>query len=436
MAKKWHPFAICSGFVAALSGFLQGYAISVIAGGLLFIVKEFSLKPASEGLAASMILIGAFFGSLSTGYLADRFGRRPILMFSAILYVASNLPMLFISSYPAFLFLRFITGIAAGINSLACPLYLAEIAPPPKRGAFVGAFPLAMAFGILIGYVLNLEFAPSENWRFMFFFTAIPAAFQAAMLFFVPESPKWLYGSGQTEKGTAVLRSLHSGDDLLPEKHELAKSSWRALFSPVFRKGLYIGISLLVMQQWCGINAIINFAPKIFQQAGFASVQDAIVATLGLGVINFGGTMLALLLIDRLGRRILLLFSQVGVVLSLLFFTATFIFPGYSWLSILCLVIYTFTFAIGLGPIPWVLVSEIYPLSIRAHGIAMMTFLNWLSNFLVVFLFPGILASWGGSGAFGLFTVIALGAFFLFLKIIPETKGKTLEEIEASLYRR
>jgi sugar porter (SP) family MFS transporter len=436
MTNECRPLAIWSGFVASLSGFLQSYATCAIAGALLFIVKEFSLTPTSEGLAASIIILGAILGSLSTGYFADKFGRRAVLLFSAVLYAASNIPILFISSFPLLLFLRFTTGIAAGITSLACPLYLAEIAPPAKRGAFVGCFQLAVTIGTLIAYALNLEFAISENWRFMLFFTAIPAAFQAALLFTVPESPKWLLGSGQTKKGTVALKALQTGGGGPSLKnHEQEKSSWRHLFLPLFRKGMIIGISLVVLQQWCGINAIIYFAPKIFQEAGFASVKGAILATLGLGCINFAATVAAIFLIDRLGRRTLLLFSQGGVAMSLLFFTATFIFPSHYFFSVLCLIFFIFSFSIGLGPITWVLVSEIYPLSIRAHAIALMTFLSWLSNFLVVFLFPYLLASWSGSGAFGLFSLIAIGAFFLFQWTIPETKGKSLEEIETSLYR-
>ncbi len=435
MTKQWHTFAIWSGFVAALSGFLQSYATCVIAGALLFIVKEFSLTTTSEGLAASIIILGAMLGALSTGYFADKFGRRAVLFFSSVLYVASNIPILFISSFPLLLFLRFMTGIAVGMTSLCCPLYLAEIAPPARRGAFVCCFQLAVTVGTLIAYAINLGFTSSENWRFMLFFTAIPAAFQAALLFTIPESPKWLMGSGLKKKAAASAKSLHTGDDPPRNKDELEDSSWRHLFSPIFRKGVLIGVFLVVLQQWCGINAIIYFAPKIFQEAGFASTQGAIAATLGLGCFNSVATVISIFLIDRLGRRTLLLISQGGVALSLLFFTATFIFPSHFFVAVLCLILFILSYSLGLGPIPWVLVSEIYPLAIRAHGIALMTFLSWLSNFLVVFTFPSLLASWTGTGAFGLYTLIAIGAFFLFQWIIPETKGKSLEEIESSLYR-
>ena len=382
-----------------------------------------------------MILLGALFGSISTGYFADRYGRRSVLFFSAILFVISNVPVLFISSLPALLLLRFVTGIAAGITSLSCPLYLAEIAPPTKRGAFVGSFQLAVTLGTLIAYALNLQFAESGSWRVMLFFTAVPAAFQAVALFFIPETPKWLFGSGQIEKGAAVLGSLHTEVDFPVHEEKPGALKWNSLFKPYFRKGLWIGICLVVLQQWCGINAIVYFAPSIFQNAGFADAKSAIGVTFGLGVANFISTLLALFLIDRLGRRILLLISQGGVALSLIFFTATCIFPGYSFLSVLSLIFYILTYAIGLGPIPWVVISEIYPLVIRAHGIAVMTFLSWLSNFLVVYTFPRFIASWGAAWTFAIYTAISLIAFWIFYRIIPETKGKSLEEVELSLYR-
>ncbi len=433
---KCTPLGIWAGFVASLSGFLQSYAACAIAGALLFISTEFTLTPGQAGLTASIILLGALLGSISTGYCADRFGRRSVLLFSAVLFVASNVPIPFISSFPLLLFLRFATGIAAGITSLSCPLYLAEIAPPSKRGAFVASFQLAITLGTLVAYGLNLGFAESGNWRFMLFFTAVPAAFQAIALFFIPESPKWLFGSGQTEKGVVVLQSLHSGDAFPPrENEELAASSWKNLFIPLFRKGLFLGISLVVLQQWSGINAIIYFSPSIFQAAGFADAKSAIMLTFVLGIVNFIATLLSLFLIDRLGRRTLLLISQAGTALSLLFFTFTYVLQVHSFLAILALISYLFAYAIGLGPIPWVLVSEIYPLAIRAHAIAVMTFLNWLSNFLVVFTFPHFLASWGSASIFAIYTAIAIGAFWLFLRITPETKGKSFEEIEMSLYR-
>lgn len=435
MARS-HPLAIWSGFVASISGFLQSYAASVIAGALLFITKEFHLTPAQEGLAASMILLGALCGSLSTGYLADRFGRRAVLFFSAVTFVASNLPIFFISSFSTLLFLRFLTGIAAGMTSLSCPLYLAEIAPPSKRGAFVGSFQLSVTLGIVAAYLINLEFADTANWRLMLACTAFPAVFQIVALFFIPESPKWLFGAGLLKKGIATQEALHSEDDFPPrEQKELAASSWKTMFFPVFHKGLLIGISLVVLQQWCGINAIIYFAPKIFQNAGFADAKSAIAVSLGLGVINFLATVISLFLIDRLGRRTLLLFSQGGAGLGLLFFTLTFVLPGLSFLAPFALLFFLSTYAVGLGPLPWVLVSEIYPLAIRAHAIAVMTFLSWISNFLVVFTFPRFLSSWGPSWIFASYSAISLVSFWLFFRIIPETKGKSFEEIELLLYR-
>ena len=260
------PYAYLSALIAALGGFLQSYAASVIAGAILFLSPEFGLSPAQEGLAAAMILIGALFGSTFASNLADRLGRKKTLLISAWLFCISNLPILFTHSFSMLLTLRFITGIAAGISSLTVPLYLAEIAPPSKRGAFVSFFQLLVTIGTLVAYFINLVLISSGNWREMLFFTVIPAIIQGIALLFVPESPKWLFGKGLVEKSAETLRSLHeeNGFALQASFNELG-GTWKTVLAPFFRKGIWLGVALVVFQQWCGINAIVYFAPKIFQ---------------------------------------------------------------------------------------------------------------------------------------------------------------------------
>lgn len=398
--------------------------------------REFSLSHLHEGWAAGIVLLGALFGAMLAGGIADRLGRRTSLFISAMLFVISSVPILFIFSFSLFLIFRFCTGIAAGISSLTVPLYLAEIAPPSKRGAFVASFQFAVTLGTVAAYLVNLIYVESGDWRSMLFFTAVPAAFQAAALFFVPESPKWLFGMGKTTQGAAIQQKLYFEDGFPPgSKGELEHSAWSQLLAPLYRKGIWIGIALVVLQQWCGINAIVYFTPTIFMKAGFFDAKSAMIATLAVGVVNVFMSMLSLSLVDRLGRRTLLLVSQAGVALTLAFFTATFIFPSHPFFSSVTLVAFICAFGFGLGSIPWVLVSEIYPLSIRAHAIACMTFLSWLSNFTVVFTFPHLLGIWGPAWTFALYSIIAFTAVRLFWRVIPETKGKSLEEIELSLYR-
>jgi len=433
---KLRFFGYWAAFVGATGGFLQNYAISAIAGALLFIEKEFSLSPEKEGLAASIILLGALVGSLFAGSLADRYGRRTALCVASLIFLGSSLPFLFVTHFSVFILLRFLSGLAAGITSIICPLYLAEIAPSSLRGAFVTAFQFFITLGMVVAYVVNFAAAESGHWRFMLFFTAIPAALQASALFFVPESPRWLVGIGKVDQGAAVLQSLHAEDDLsFREKKPLAKSDWRELLSPALRKALFIGASLVLLQQGCGITAIAYFTPKLIQRAGFSEIKAAIGITLALGITNSLITLLSLFLIDRLGRRTLLLWSQGGVALSLSLFTATFFVPGRPVLAVLTLVAFLIAFALGLGSIPWVLISEIYPLRIRARAIGIMLFLSWLSCFLIVFAFPRFLAFLGPAWTFTLYTAIACFGWGLFYRIIPETKGKTFEEIETALYR-
>ncbi len=363
-----------------------------------------------EGLAAGMILLGALIGSPVASTLADRYGRRKALMIAAFLYIVCNLPFLFLSHFSLFLLCRFATGIAVGITSLTVPLYLAEIAPPSRRGAFVSLFQLAVTMGTMGAYFVNWMFASSGNWRAMFLCTIIPAFLQGVCLFFIPESAP-------------------------PCLREEKASSWQTLFSPLFRKGLWIGALLVLFQQWGGINAIIYFTPLIFQEAGLASVSQGITITLGFGAANVLATLFALFFIDRAGRRLLLLVSQAGAFVSLVALSCSFVLPDGSFLAPWALVSFMVFFAIGLGPIPWVLISEIYPLKIRAKAIGAMTFICWLSNFIVVATFPSWLDSWGFAQIFGFYAFVGALAFFCFWRSVPETKGKTLEEIEFFLYR-
>ncbi len=423
-------------FTAAIGGFLQSYSLCCIAGALLFIGQEFPLTPNQEGFAASIIILGALGGSLFAGSLADRLGRRKMIFISSIVFVISNIPILFVPSFTWFLTFRFFSGIAIGITAMVIPLYLAEISPPKYRGAFVATFQLAVTLGSLIAYLVNLSFAGSENWRFMLFFTSIFASIQFFLLFFIPETPKWLMASGQTKKAIEVQMSLHSSTALPHDPKEKKMGGWKLLLQPIYRKGLFIGLCLMIVQQWVGINAIVYFAPKIFEQAGFNTPKSAIMVTFGLGCVNFMATLFSLFLIDRPGRRILLLISQAGVAITLICFSLFLAFDSdYHILIVIFSVLYLTAFAIGLGPIPWVLVSEIFPLAIRAHAIALMVFISWINTFLVVYSFPRFLASLGAAGSFTIYTIFTILTFFLLLKIVPETKGKTLEEIETALYK-
>lgn len=383
-------------FVASLGGFLQSYVTCAIAGSLAFIAGEFSLNAFHQGHLASIILFGALVGSCFAGFLADRLGRRRSLQSAAFLFFASSVGMFFSTSFSLLLLYRFVAGIATGISAILVPLYLVEIAPNSKRGAFVTVFQFAVTVGTLAAYLVNLAFEGSGHWRAMLGFGAPIALFQFLALFVFPESPVWLSG---TEKPSGNLKA----------------------FLPL----LFVGFLLSVFQQLSGINAVIYFSPKIFAEGGLARPM---LSTLLVGVINILATFGSLLLIDRWGRRKLLLLSQGGVLLSLLIIILAFATES-SFVDLLAVggvLTYVASYSLGMGPVTWVLISEIYPFEIRAKAMAVMTFLSWLTNYLIVLTFPPLLAGWGSTITFSLYFLFGVLGFFLFFRFVPETKNENL----------
>lgn len=421
-------------FIAALGGFLQSYANCVIAGALCFICKEFSLLPHQEGFVASIILLGALFGSTGCGYLADKLGRRLSILIAALIYTGSSLLILSAGSLTALLALRFATGVAAGMTSILAPLYLAEIAPPTTRGIFVTSYQFFITVGTLLAYVVNMTLLHTADWRLMLMLLAVPAGFQAVGLCFFPESPKWLARFGKKDDFKKTVAKLYGEKSSYPMlKDEPGKTGgWKDLLKPSYRFIILLGLALSFFQQGCGINAIIFFTPKIFKEAGFSSANTAMFATLLIGVINLFSTFSAFFLIDRIGRRKLLLISQLGVVLSL-FIIITGFATEIRWIdfiSVIALMAYVASYSLGIGPVPWVLISEMYPLSIRAKAMAVMTCFSSFSTYTVVQTFPSLVSWMGITLTFAVYFLLALTAFLIFYRWIPETKGKSLEELE------
>ncbi|MBX7066649.1 MAG: sugar porter family MFS transporter [Parachlamydiales bacterium] len=418
-------------FIASLGGFLQSYVTCVIAGALIFITSEFQLSPFNQGNVAAIILLGALAGSLTAGYLADRIGRRMTLFLSALIFLITAVSVFMIKALAMLMMLRFATGIAIGMTSILVPMYLAEIAPPSKRGAFVTFFQLSVTIGTLIAYFVNLMLAKQGNWRMMFFFAAIPAAFQIFGFLFFPESPRWLLKKGRMSEAKKVLAQI--GGELTSIPEQVSKP----LFSSRFSFLILIGFVLSAFQQFTGINAVVYFTPKIFKEAGFENPQDAIFATILVGITNVIATFLTIFLIDRFGRRKLLLISQVGVIATLLLLVLSF---ATDWqiidkIAVGAVILYIFSYSLGLGPIVWVLISEIFPLSVRAKALAFCTFVSWLSNYLIVLSFPSFISSFGPSWSFSIYAFLTFLAYLFCMRYIPETKGKTLEELERLLAR-
>lgn len=404
-------------FTAVLGGFLYGYHTGVIAAALLLITPAFQLSLSDQGLLVSSILIGALPGALFAGKLADRYGRKPSLLFTALLFLIGTVVTVAADSFSLLVVGRLINGIALGVVSVVTPLYLAEIAPPKNRGAVVSLYQFALAIGIMVSFICGYFFVPEQQWRIMFAIGAIPAALQLGMIGFIPESPHWVAQSIEIEK---------------PEK-----KNRKTLLDPKFRFVLLIGLILCSFQQMTGINTVIYYAPVIFQTAGFSSDQGALFATMGIGAINVIATFLSVWLLDKGGRRFFLLASSAGMAICLLIFSTTSYFPG-AWdgkISALSLMGYVASFAIGLGPVTWVIVSEIYPLRIRATAMTLSIFANWFFNALISWTFLDIMASLGSKGTFLLYAAISTLCFLFIHRYLPETKGKSLEEIEKLLLK-
>ena len=387
--------------ITILSGFQFGYNTAVISGAILFLTGYFGWSVAEEGVAVSALLVGALIGACFAGALADNFGRKKTLHLMALIFLLSALTAATAEVATIFLLGRLFQGLAVGIVSMTAPLYLAEVSPPEKRGFVVSANQLAITVGILASYGCNYLLAQSGNWQMMIGIGAIPAFIQLIGFFFLPESP--------------VQKNYHS-------------APWKTVFNPIYRKPLVLGLLLSIFQQITGINAVIYFAPRIFQDAGFSSASTAIFATFGLGIVNTLATMVALWLIDRQGRRPLLLIGTIGMTLSLALISVAFYtqLQMIDTIAVVTLMAYIAMFAIGLGPVPWLVLAEIYPTPIRGHAMTLATFANWFFNTLVAFTFLDLVKAITPAGAFSLFALLGAIAFLYFFKNLPETKSVSL----------
>jgi sugar porter (SP) family MFS transporter len=433
--------------ITATGGLLFGYDTGVISGALLFIREDFApLSPFLEGIIVSFLLVGAVMGALSGGPLSDRVGRRPTTLLAAVIFGVGALAVAFAPGVGFIIFGRFLLGLGVGLASMIVPLYIAEIAPADRRGALVSLNQLMITVGILLSYIVGVIFTPIEGWRYMFGVALVPALILGIGMFMLPESPRWLFEHSQLDKARAVLgrsRSpqevdleLQEMDEIKRLEQEQARVSYKELLAPYVRPALMIGIGLAIFQQITGINTVIYYAPTILQGVGFTEGGAIAATALGVGVVNVGFTILAVRIIDRAGRRPLLIIGLIGMVVSLVLLGVVFSLGSTSGaaglLATICLGLYIASFAISLGPVFWLMISEIYPLRIRGTAMSVASIANWGSNFLVALTFPVLLAALGGAGSFWLFAVLGIVAWVFVYFRVPETKNRTLEEIEAS----
>jgi sugar porter (SP) family MFS transporter len=424
-----------------LGSFLYGYTTGIIAPALLYVSKEFSLSHVQQGTLVSIILIAALFGAMVAGSLADWLGRKKVSIATSCFFLLGGVISFLSPSYGWLLIGRVVSGFGVGLISLVAPIYLAEIAPTSTRGAFVSVHQFALVIGILLAYGVGFTFSEAHSWRTMILIGIIPAAIQICTCFFTVESPSILLVKKHQTQAKEAFKRLSSGsgwETHLEETKKLAshkKEKLSSLVKTPLRRVVMIGTMLAIFQQITGINTVIYYAPTIFKEANFSSDSGTLLATMGIGLVNVIMTFVSLWLMDRLGRKKLLIIGQAGMVfslgiLSLAFFTKS---QAIDLIATGSLIFYVAFFSIGLGPVTWVLLSEIYPLKVRGIAMGCATFANWLFNYLVSLTFLDLVESLSSGGVFFLYALITILGIWFTRIFIPETKGKSLEEIERSL---
>lgn len=439
-------FLLLIATTAALCGLLFGYDTGVISGALLFLKKDFALSVVAQGVVTSAVLAGAAVGAGFSGRLADRFGRRRMVMTVALLFLVASLMTGLAPNVTWLVIGRVLVGLAIGICSFTGPLYISEISPPLRRGALVSLNQLLITVGILVSYLTDYLFAHGEHWRWMFGVAAAPAVILWIGMVLLPESPRWLVNQGRHELARHVLERVRSAEEAEWELQSIQStagaggSKWTEVLAPEHRPALIVGIGLAVFQQITGINTIIYYAPTIFQLAGLSSAAQSILATAGVGAVNVIMTVVSVRLLDRVGRRPLLLAGIAGMIMSLVALGLVFQMGASSqavgWLAVLSVMLYVGAFAISLGPIFWLLISEIYAQRIRGAAMGIATMSNWSFNLLVALTFLVLVERLGPSYTFWLYAMVSIGSLVFSYYLVPETKGRTLEEISRGIRHR
>jgi SP family galactose:H+ symporter-like MFS transporter len=427
--------------IAALAGLLFGFDTGIISGAVLFIKSEFHLTPLAEEFLVSAALIGAVCGCVLSGRVTDAIGRRSTILITAGIFSVGSIVSAIAPSVGLLIVGRLAVGLAIGVTSYTAPLYIGEIAPPNLRGGLVTLNQLAITVGILVSYVVDAFFAPDQSWRWMLASGVFPAVALEVGVVFLPESPRWLLLHGQRERATDTLARIRATEDNQAEINDILEHAETGygkitdLLQPRIVQVILLGAGLAVIQQVTGINTVIYYAPTIFQAAGFQSAQASIIATAGVGLVNVIMTIVAIPLVDRLGRRPLLLTSLTGMLVSLVLLSIGFTLggPALKWIGVLSLVVYIASFAIGLGPVFWLLISEIFPLNIRGQAASIATTANWLSNFFVSLTFLSLLNSLGNVLTFLLYAALSAAGLWYCFALVPETKRVPLERIERNL---
>ncbi len=423
----------------ALGGFLFGFDTAVISGAEQAIQGVWSLSDVMHGFTVSIALFGTVLGALIGGYPSDRYGRKRTLFWIALLYLLSALGSALATDWYVFLFFRFVGGLAVGASSVTAPMYIAEISPKDGRGRLVALFQFNIVFGILIAYLSNylLQGLGAGAWRWMLGVEALPALFFLLMVLRVPRSPRWLIVQlGAETEARQVLRLINPDNveqEVAAIKHSIHHTAKRkeSLFSPRYRFPLMLAVLFAVFNQFSGINAIIYYAPRIFEMTG-AAKSSALLSTAGVGLVNFLFTLLAMRFIDQIGRRRLMFIGSVGLIITLGLVARAFYLEEFAGVSYF-LFAYIGFFAFSQGAVIWVFISEIFPNEVRGRGQSLGSFTHWVLAATIAFIFPAVARQFGGGPIFLFFTVMMILQLLFVWRMMPETKGRSLEELEENM---
>jgi MFS transporter, SP family, galactose:H+ symporter len=430
--------------IAALSGFLFGYDTGVISGAIVFINAEFHLSTLQTSFVVSSVLFGAFLSAMISGHFADSFGRRRLLFLNGLLFLIGSLLSACSSDTSWLITSRLIIGFALGISSYVTPLYISEISSFKHRGVMVGFNQLFIVIGILVSYVVDLFFTQGAQWRIMLGMGAFPAILLMLGLLLVPESPRWLLAHFQEDSARKILHFIRAPEnnierELIEIKQniEAQRDDWHMLLRPWIRPAVIVGFGIAMFQQLVGINIFIYYAPTLFQYAGFHAASGAMQVTVGLGILLTLFTIVALFLIDRWGRRPLLILGTIGMTLSMFMLSGLFSikYQGtlFQWCILGAAIIYVSSFAISFGPIAWLLIAEVFPLRIRGLASSLATATIWGFDLLVILTFLSLQEWFSLPGMFLFYGILCLLSLIFVYLMVPETKNVSLEHIEHNL---
>lgn len=428
-------------FIGALGGLLYGYDMGVISGALLYLKNDIPLTPSMQGLVVASMLFGAIFGSGFSGPLSEKLGRRRLVFIISIIFIVGTLVLALAPTVEIVVLGRFIIGLAVGGSTAIVPVYLSELAPTDARGSLSSLNQLMITIGILSSYLVNYALSPFEAWRWMLGLAVVPSFILMIGVIFMPESPRWLLEKRGEKAARGVMKLTYPDHEIdieitnMKKISSISESTWDVLKSPWLRTTIIIGSVFALLQQLIGINAIIHYAPTIFHKAGLGD-SASILSTVGIGVVNVLVTILAILIIDKIDRKKLLMMGNLGMVFSLLAMSLLIWLLGVDasvWIIIVCLALFIVFFGLSWGPVLWVMLPELFPMRARGAATGIAALVLSIGSLLVAYLFPIISSVLNVQQVFLIFAVIGIIAFFFVMKFLPETRGRSLEQIEADL---